>query len=162
MSKDLTVKKHPGGRPTKYNKDFHPKFVKALALNGMSDINISKEMDISEKTLNNWKILYPEFLQCISEGKGSTNDQVKSALLRRALGYKETVERDVAVAGGGTVKVKEDKLIIPDVKACQVWLYNRDPANWKDRREVELSSDPDKPLQVVLIPETKTAEEWQK
>ena len=76
-----------GGRPTKYDADFHPKQVLKYALLGLTDKQIAGVFDISEATLNNWKNEYPKFLESIRAGKTDADANVASTLYKRSLGH---------------------------------------------------------------------------
>jgi hypothetical protein len=41
--------------------------------------------------------------------------------------------------------------VVPDVTACQVWLYNRQTEKWKRRRETQPGEREDKPLNIQLV-----------
>jgi len=128
------------GRPTKYNATFHPKLVEAYARLGMTDVQIAEELEISEKTLNNWKEKYPEFLQSMSRGKNQIDDQVESALLKKALGYEYDDEKPFQFQGG-PVKVTYKKIVDPDYNSIRLWLLNRRPKKWRDKVHIEDDTD---------------------
>ena len=75
------------GRPTKYNRDFHPKQVLKYALLGLTDKQIAGVFEISESTLNLWKNEYPEFSESIRAGKTDADANVASTLYKRSLGH---------------------------------------------------------------------------
>jgi hypothetical protein len=87
VSKPVKEKK-PAGRHTIYNAEFHPLLVESMARNGLTDIQMSKKLKISERTLNNWKEKYPEFMQSIKKGKQTPDEMVENSLFKRAIGYK--------------------------------------------------------------------------
>lgn len=108
-AQDMTDKpKHPGGRPTDYSPDL-PEKVKSLCLLGMTDKELAKSLDISERTLNVWKQTYPEFMQSIREGKEIADANVAKSLYKRACGTDE---------------------IPADTRAAQFWLMNRRRQDW--------------------------------
>lgn len=107
-------KKHPGGRPTKYNAQFHPLVVEGFAMSGLTDAQIAEKIGIQESTLNNWKKAHPEFMESLTIGKKTPDDLVEESLLRRALGYntKEITQERMADTGqkvrhGGESKFTE-------------------------------------------------------
>lgn len=131
-------KKHAGGRPTKYNKEFHPLLVKAFAKNGMTDVEIAKELGIDEKTITNWKKKYKEFFLSLKEGKESKDDQVENSLLRRALGCTVKETRKGTSDKKGEYKEEIEREIAPETIACIFWLKNRRPGRWRDRQELSI------------------------
>ena len=130
------AKKNPGGRPTKYNAEYHPMLVYYMAHAGMTEIDICKKIGISEKTINNWKNKYPKFLQALKAGKDDPDDKVQSALFQRAVGY-SCVEQKVVVEMGQSVVVDINKQYPPDPTSMIFWLKNRRPNEWRDKKEVD-------------------------
>lgn len=129
------TQKHPGGRPPKYNAQFHPLLAESLARNGLIDKEIAEKLEISESTLHKWKLDFKEFSESIKRGKESVDDQVENALLKRALGFKEPAVKLFSFQGT-IIKGDYDEYFPPDVAAAFIWLKNRRPDKWKDRREI--------------------------
>ncbi len=127
--------KHPGGAPTKYNSKYHPLLAEALARNGLTDKEIAEKIGICEKTLDNWKNEYPEFLLSIKKGKEEPDNQVEQALFKRALGY-EHPEDDIKAYEGKIIITPTIKHYPPDTAAAFIWLKNRRPEKWRDRKEI--------------------------
>jgi hypothetical protein len=142
------------GRPSRYNAEYHPKIARLLAQLGKVDKEISKEIGISEVTLNAWKKEHPEFLKSLKKGKEEIDQQVENTLLRRALGYSFTETKQyrkplfasngdpVIGPDGKQVKasIREEvteKSLVPDVTAQIFWLKNRRPGRWRDKHDVE-------------------------
>lgn len=126
------------GRPTKYNPDFHPQLVKLLASKGLIDTEISKELEISEATLNNWKNEHPLFLESIKKGKEEIDDIVENALFKRAIGYEHS-EDDIKVCDKKIVITPTIKHYPPDTAAAFIWLKNRRPDKWRDKKDVDFN-----------------------
>lgn len=152
--KKAATGKHPGGRPSKYNAEYHPKIAGLLGQLGRTDKEISAELGISEVTLNAWKKEHPEFLKSLKKGKDHIDDQVESSLLRRALGYSFTETkrylRPLYASNGDPVigpdgkqqkgAIREEvteKSVVPDVTAQIFWLKNRRSDRWRDKHDVE-------------------------
>ena len=38
-----------------------------------------------------------------------------------------------------------------NVVACQVWLYNRMPDKWADKRNIKIAGDPDHPIDIRMM-----------
>ena len=126
------------GRKSPYNPKYHPKIVQLLAQLGKIDREISKEIGISEVTLNAWKKRYPEFLKSLKKGKKHTNDLVTCALLKRALGY-NCVEKEVVRKDGKIIVEKIKERHIPsDTGAICWWQKNREPENWRDHQDITI------------------------
>ena len=56
------------GRPTEYKELFNEQ-VFEMALLGLSDVQMSNIIGISEVTFNAWKHKHPEFLKSLTQGK---------------------------------------------------------------------------------------------
>ena len=111
------------------------------ARDGLTDEQIAHNMDISRKTLADWKNKYGDISDTLKKGKEVVDIQVENALLKRALGstYEEEtlIERDDGSRERKVVK----KQIPPDTTAAIFWLKNRKPNEWRDKRETELSGE---------------------
>ena len=116
------TEKHAGGRPTKYEAK-HVELAFWMAQSGLTDKQIAHEMGITEQTLNNWKKVHPEFFESLKKGKGTPDEDVEAALLRRAKGF-EYKEGD------------HSRVALPDTTACIFWLKNRRPNQWRDKQEI--------------------------
>lgn len=124
------------GRPTKYNAKYHPLLGESLSRNGFTEKEISDKLKITEKTLNNWKNKYPDFLQSIKEGKNKIIDKIEHALYKSALGY-EAREAEGYMSEGKfipqTIKVKH---VSANVTAQIFSLKNLKPEKWRDKKEI--------------------------
>lgn len=125
------------GRPTKYKPEYKEQAYK-LCLLGATDADIANFFDISEATLNNWKIEHPDFLESIKNGKVHADATVAESLYKRANGY-EHEDVDIKMYEGQIIKTKLIKHYPPDTTAGIFWLKNRRPKEWRDKQEVEHS-----------------------
>lgn len=147
--------KHPGGRPSKYNADFHPKMAYYLGMLGAQDTKIAAELGIDESTLTRWKQQHPEFCTSLKKGKEDPDREVEMALYRSAVGYTEEPEVKqylrpkfdpdgfpVIGSDGKQVKivVREEittKRVLPNTTAQIFYLKNRMPDRWRDKHDIE-------------------------
>ena len=132
----------PGGRPTKYNKEFHPLLAEALASKGLTEDQIAVKMGVSLKTIANWKNEHEEFLHALKAGKEEPDDLVEKSLFERATGYTYDSEKIVVLSMGQGLGSETERVPIkehcpPDVTAQIFWLKNRRPDRWRDKQEVE-------------------------
>ena len=125
------------GRPTKYKPEYKEQVYK-LCLLGATDVDIANFFDISEATLNNWKIEHPDFLESIKNGKVHADATVAESLYKRANGY-EHEDVDIKMYEGEIIKTKLIKHYPPDTTAGIFWLKNRRPKDWRDKQEIEHS-----------------------
>lgn len=149
------------GRPTKYKEDYN-ELVYKLCLLGATDEEMANILNIATSTLYEWKKEYPKFSESITKGKIIADAEIAESLFNRAKGYefKEVkVESSTGLNGDdlfnaianendseitslveeyGIGKVVTTKKHIPaDVAAAFIWLKNRRPKEWKDKKEVD-------------------------
>lgn len=132
--------KHPGGRPTKYNPEFHPPLVKALAEQGKTVTEICAEMKISTSTFVLWQQNYPEFSIAIKDAREKADEVVESSLYKLATGYEHRVEKPLIVGDGmgesHVETVEYTERLPPNPTAMIFWLKNRKPKEWRDKQEI--------------------------
>jgi hypothetical protein len=159
--KSTTRKKR--GRPTTYNSKLHPKLAEVLASTGRIDKEVAKEIGISEVTLISWKKKYPEFAKALKKGKDKIDDQVESALYRRAVGYEHPEDKIFYDSKRGITVVEPTiKHYPPDTGAICFWLKNRRPEKWRDRQELEINGDIAEVLKDIFSKKDKKIEEEKK
>lgn len=124
------------GAPTKYNPEYHDVTAYKLALLGLTDKEIADIFDVEEKTINNWKKKYPDFLQSLKKGKTIADANVAKSFYHRACGYQHEEDK-IFVHEGQPVVVPTTKYYPPDTAACFIWLKNRKANAWKDKQEVD-------------------------
>ena len=134
-------KKHPGGRPTRYRKEYANQ-VKELCLLGYTDKKLAAFFDISESTLNLWKLRHKEFSESLKLGKDFADVHVVSALYGRALGMKVTEEK--LTSDGSIIELKKE--LPPDPTSMIFWLKNRQPELWRDKQDMELTGKDGGPI----------------
>jgi hypothetical protein len=137
----------PGGRPKLYKPEYVEQAAK-LCLLGATDMQLADFFGVCEKTLNTWKLTYPEFLQSLKVTKEEADTAVERSLYRKALGYEFDSEK-VFQFEGGVVRAPIREIVPPSDTACIFWLKNRKSKEWRDKQEVGF--DPDQPLVVKHI-----------
>lgn len=136
-----------GGRPTSYKPEYAEQ-VKKLCLLGATDKDIADFFDVAEATVNNWKLQHVEFLESIKEGKKIADIEIALSLYdgakdrivteKKAIKLKEVFWKDGKRCEKETVQyVDEERLIPGDFRSQSLWLRNRSPKNWKERQEVD-------------------------
>lgn len=124
--------------------------LEAWARNGLTDEQIASNCGITAATLYVWKKDHAEISEALKRGKEVVDVEVENALLKRALGYTFTETTSELVDGVMTVTKKVEKEVSPDTTAQIFWLKNRKPADWRDKRETELSGSVDGVIKVEL------------
>lgn len=129
------------GRRSKLTPEATKK-AKKLAAEGKTGKQIAVFLQVSEKTIRNWKRADPEFLRALKEGQGEADDIVEASLFERAVGYSHP---DVKVFChlGEVIEVPTVKHYPPDAHAAVFWLVNRRPEKWKNIQSAP--ADPNKP-----------------
>ena len=125
--------KGPGGRPSKYKPEYVEQ-AKKLCMLGLTDKELASFFEVSDSTLNLWKLNYPEFSDALKGGKTFADAQVASKLFHRATGY-EHPEDDIRAINGEIVITPTIKHYPPDTTAAIFWLKNRQPKMWRDKVE---------------------------
>jgi hypothetical protein len=129
------------GRPTSYKPEYCEQVQKLCAL-AATDIEIADFFAISVKTLNFWKIKYPEFGASIIDAKEIADIRVQRSLYQRAVGYTFESEK-VFQYQGEIVRAKTLEHVPPDTTAAQWWLRNRQPSKWRDLHQYEIGGPGD-------------------
>ena len=122
------------GRKSGYNKKLHDELVYWMARAGLTDKQMADRLGVVESTFHKWKLDFPSFSESIKDGKNTPDDQVESALLKKALGY----ERD-------------GKYYPSDTTSMIFWLKNRRPARWRDRQDMQHTGDVDINIRVKHV-----------
>ena len=153
------------GRPSKYDAKATPILAKALAMTAETscDTELAKGLEISLSTLYKWKNDYPELSEAIKSGKSIVDKAVVSKLFERTQGIEFTSERNkkpMVYKGEAIVNpktgdplyhmIEKTAFVPPSDIACIFWLKNRQPEDWKDRREATVNiSDVDDKLKTL-------------
>lgn len=127
------------GRPSKYQDGFVEQAAKLVRL-GATDRDIADFFEVSEATINNWKLQHPEFLESLKRTKEEIDAQVERSLFQRAMGYSHPAVKFFQV-GGEIVEKEYIEHYPPDATSMIFWLKNRQPDKWRDRREPPPDSD---------------------
>lgn len=128
-------------RPTKYKEDYADKAEKLYA-KGFTDVELADFFGVTEKTINNWKLQFPEFLQSLKSGKEIADSKVERSLFQRATGYSHP---DIHISNfqGKVTTTPIIKHYPPDVTAQIFWLKNRKPDEWADRNITKFENLPE-------------------
>lgn len=120
--------------------------VEGWCRNGLTEAQIANNLGISIQTFYTYKKDHIEFLEALKRNKEVADLEVENALFKRALGYsyeeiEETYEGKTLVEK----KVKKKKMA-PDVTAQIIWLKNRKPQDWRDKRDIAIEQEEDKKI----------------
>jgi len=121
--------------------------LEAWARNGLTDEQLAGNMGIKRQTLYDWKKRFSDISDALKKGKEVVDIQVENALLKRALGYQYTEVTRERVSGEMMVTKTVVKEVQPDTTAQIFWLKNRKPAEWRDRKDIDMNAKINNPFQ---------------
>ncbi|MDI9412097.1 MAG: transposase [Bacillota bacterium] len=150
------------GRPSKYHTHVEPRLieVEGWARDGLIDEQIAYNLGVALSTFMTYKNKFPELSEVLKKGKDVVDREVENALLQKALGITKTVMkpikvREVSYNNGKrvreveTIEYAEEEIFIPPDTTAQIfWLKNRKPAEWRDKRETEISGKDGGPIRI--------------
>jgi hypothetical protein len=143
-------------RPSAYRSLFAEQALKLCKL-GATDKELADFFSVTEKTINTWKINFPEFLQSLKRGKQESDERVEQSLYRRALGYSHDAVK-IFHDAAGTTAVPYVEHYPPDTTACIFWLKNRKPGEWRDKIDVDTGLSRDRVTRLLELVEGRLNE----
>jgi len=135
-------------RPSKYKKEFAEQ-ARKLCLLGHTDADLAKFFEVSESTINKWKLVHSEFSESIKKGKDVADADIAEKLYHRAIGYEHS-EDDIRAVSGEIVITPTVKHYPPDTAAAIFWLKNRQSKKWRDKQEVGHDIQQPTPVNIVV------------
>lgn len=123
------------GRPSKIG-NINLALVKYHTSKGYTDKELAKIFGVTDTTINNWKIEYPEFFESLKDGKLLADKSVEASLYQRACGYSHP-EIHITNYLGKIIQTPIIKHYPPDPTSMIFWLKNRQKENWRDKHELE-------------------------
>lgn len=133
----------------KYEKWLTPEgllLIEGWKRDGLSDEQVARNIGINPDTLYTWKARFPEISDALKKGREVVIREVENALVKRARGFsyiEETRERKYNNRTGEfelVVTKSVQKTVPPDVGAIAFYLKNVAPDKWRDKQNIELSS----------------------
>lgn len=128
-----------GGRPSKYQPEVAEQAYK-LCLLGATDKEMADFFGVAESTFHLWKKEHKEFSEALKRGKIIADANVAKSLYHRALGYSHPEDK-IFNDNGEPLIVPTTKHYPPDPTAAIFWLKNRKPAEWRDKRDVQVEGN---------------------
>lgn len=119
--------------------------IEGWARDGLSLAQIAHNVGVADSTFRRWKEENEALSAAIKRGNAPVDLEVENAMLKSALGHKETVRKAIKVktekqkVGEGKIVeehieyVDEEVYIPPQVPAQIFWLKNRKPDRWRDK-----------------------------
>jgi transposase-like protein len=120
--------------------------LEGMAMDGLINEEIADEIGINPSTLYDWQKKYPEIAKALKTGKKVVDRRVENALYKRAIGYTFVeVTRELTTNAKGEAEMVVTKEVLkevePNTTAQIFWLKNRKPHEWRDKKDVNLTSD---------------------
>jgi hypothetical protein len=150
------------GRPTKYKEEYNDQAYK-LCLLGATDKELADFFEVNEDTIYEWKKVHSKFSDSVKKGKVMADAEVAKSFHKRAVGYQydevtyeKLGEKLDGLEEEGDIKLEiyKKKIVTkelpPDAGAALNWLKNRQKDKWRDKQDVDLTSDGEK-IEAVTI-----------
>ena len=141
--------KRPRGRPPKYRPEFAER-VTDLCLLGATNEELAKVFGVDDATIYRWLDTIPDFRETIKQGRELADAQVARALYLKATGQwtqpAVKIATKIEILPDGT-EIKAEHIVPyvehfpPDTAAAYIWLKNRQPHRWRDKKEVHETGD---------------------
>ena len=142
-------RKRRPGRPPQYKPEF-AKQVMNYCLLGATNKELGRVFGVDERTINRWLVTKPEFCQAVKDGRELADMKVARALYLKATGQwtqpAVKIATKIEILPDGT-PVKAEHIVPyvehfpPDTAAAYIWLKNRQPHRWRDKKEVHETGD---------------------
>ena len=159
VSKKVTKKKI--GRPS-IKDTINYEGLKLCYLRGFTDEEVALALQITKRTLHNWKKADPEFFHSIKDWKNAADDEMEHSLRERGVGYSHAEVKAQWCPGHYVTKGKKSKWIPgrwvewhgtkhypPDPTSMIYWLNNRRPKDWRAKVDHQLSGKISADLTIV-------------
>jgi hypothetical protein len=140
----------------KYSKKLVNQICSLIKEDSYTIAELCLKVGISERSFYEWKTKYAEFAEAIKRAEDDFNSllvvEAKKSLVKLVKGYTIQEKRTVTIDSGKkneegkpVVKVKEhtvtDKYFQPNPTSIIFTLTNRDPDNWKNRQDNNITGD---------------------
>lgn len=139
----------------RYSKEIVQRITELLSSDSYTIAEICKEVGIAESTYHDWKSKKTEFSEAIKKAQDIFDErctvEAKKSLMKLVAGYSVDETKTVYVdSKEGRPRIKEQtvtkKHIQPNLGAAIFILTNKDPENWKNRQNNEVTGKDGKDL----------------
>ena len=130
------------GRKSKYDSDVKPRFdeIKKWCEFGATDKEIMHNLGISKDAFYKYKKNHTEFNDLIKNSRKSVIYQIKAALFKRAIGFKESVNTTTIDNEGNVTTTTKEQYFAPDPASAMILLkhWARDEGWTNDPAQLDL------------------------
>ena len=131
------------GRPSTY-RDEYAVWGERFAKLGATLEEMADAFGVAPSTVSRWLVTLPAFQEAVKRGRTEADARVAESLWCRATGaVRARTQKPVVLkeAGGGQrIEIVEyEEAYPPDTVAAIFWLKNRQPANWRDKQDLDVS-----------------------
>lgn len=139
----------------RYSKEIVQRIAELISSDSYTIAEICKEVDISKDTYYRWLKEKSDFSDAIKKAQDTFDQkciiEAKKSLMKLVLGYSVDETKTVYIDGKeGRPKIKEQiitkKHYQPNLGAAIFVLTNKDPENWKNRQNSEITGKDGKDL----------------
>lgn len=123
----------------------HLEQVRAIAMRGVKEDQMSEIFDISPRQMGRWKAQYPLFKEALEAGYTDADVAVLGAVYQSAIGYTHDEEK-IFQWDGEVIRADTVKHYKPDMNAAKLWMINRQREYWADRHQTEVSGKEGAPI----------------
>lgn len=126
---------------SKYHTHVEPRLieVEGWARDGLTDEQIAHNLGVAYSTFRDYVNKFSALSAPLKRGKEVVDREVENALLKNALGYEAEEVTEEYDADGKLVSSKRvKKRVAPNTTAQIFWLKNRKPADWRDKKDVDV------------------------
>lgn len=130
------------GRPDKYKSHVEPYLedIKKMA-RIMSERQIAKTLGVGYTSFRSYKSKYPALVDTLKKGRAELVTDLKSALIKKAIGYDYEETKTKIEQGIVTEVTVIKKRVPPDVAAINLLLKNYDETWYNDPKEYQLKKE---------------------
>ncbi len=140
------------GRPTTFKPEYVQRAHK-YALLGLKDYEIAHNFGIDISNLHEWLVQYPELRDAIHNGRDNADADTALSLFKRANGASVQATKILLAPGSTTpIIVEYTENYPPDTAAAFIWLKNRQPKLWRDKKELDVNMN----VEHTMTPEVRT------
>lgn len=122
------------GRKSTYDPKYANMALRHCML-GANNEALAKLFEVELATIKKWAKEIPEFSAAIYEGREGADAYMAQSLYHRGCGAKIKQQR-VMIVDGKPQTVEWVESHPPDTRAASLWLRNRHPERWRDRKEL--------------------------